>query len=76
MYRILTDAIAYDHIAEMRREAATLRLAGAVRDPAHRPWTVQWSTSLRAAVAAANTMIPTIRRAARSGLSHVHGGGR
>jgi hypothetical protein len=58
MYRSMTDAIAYDHIAEMQREAATLRVAS---DGTGRDGAVSWIARRLAAFRAAATA-PSIRR--------------
>jgi hypothetical protein len=82
MYRTLTEAIAYEHIADMLREAATLRIAGEVRRPARRPRVARWTTRLRAAAGSARTGIVAIghraavaRRPAAATGSEARGGG-
>lgn len=62
MHRTLTEAMAYDHIADMQREAVTLRVAAAARGATHGPRIVRWTTRLRVAAGSANTRILTIRR--------------
>jgi hypothetical protein len=61
MFRTLTEAMAHDHIADMLREAATLRLAATARGPTRRTRVARWMTRLRAATGSAHAVIVAVR---------------